>query len=48
MEAQKTPNYQRNPEQKKSNAGDITIRDFRFYCRAIVTKISWHWHKTDL
>jgi hypothetical protein len=44
MEAQKTPNSQRNPE-KKSHAGGITIADIKLFFRAIKTKRALHWHK---
>jgi hypothetical protein len=30
---------------KNSNAGGITVPNFKLHCRAIAIKTTWHWHK---
>jgi hypothetical protein len=39
----KRPQISKSNLEKKSNAGDTTIPNFKLYYRTIITKTEWYW-----
>ena len=45
MQSQKTPKS-KVMMRKKTKAKGITIPDFSLYCKAVIMKTVWYWHKS--